>query len=317
MRNGLMRNGVVSNNPAPKDLGSPVIRRLGLDDLNGCAELALDRSWWPEKGKWALLLAAADAWGVDAPDGKGLAGTVALTRWGASNAGLGMMLVAARFGGQGLGRLLMEYALREAGEDCAVSLFATDSGRPLYDKLGFQPVRRSVAFRGTFRAGSPANKARKREARAGAAPLPEPAGEVRPVTEADLQTILTLDRAAYGADRERMLSRLPGFAEQFLVFEGDAGIVGYAASWRTELYTVIGPLMAQDGAVARRLVTELAAHSVTQIRLDLDPDRPELPGWAHAHGLLPTERTVIMTHGGPAPRGVSGHLYTPISVAMC
>jgi hypothetical protein len=63
-------------------------------------------------------------------------------------------------------------------------------------------------------------------------------------------------------------------------------------------------------------VTELAVHSTVPVRLDLDPDRPELPGWARAHGLQPTERTVIMTHGDLTPRGIPAHTYTPISVAM-
>ena len=328
MRNGLMRNRLVpdgpisnddaSNNHVPKNPGFPPIRRLGADDLRDCATLAVDRGWWPERAKWSLLLAASDAYGVDAPDGQGLAGTVALTRWGADRAAIGMMLVASRYGGRGLGRTLMEHALRAAGEGTAVWLFATDAGRPLYDKLGFKPVRRSVAFRGHFHLNAPTSKGRKSEARAEAAGSP---GSVRVATEADLPAILTLDRAAYGADRGRILTRLPAFAERIVVLEADeadeasGGIVGYAAAWRTEAYTMIGPLVAPDGAAARRLVTELAAHSTVAVRLDLDPDRPELPDWARAHGLEPTERTVVMTTGDLTPRGRPERLFTPISVA--
>lgn len=303
----------MSKNVVSKNLGFPGIRRLEANDLRDCAALSLDRGWWPERGKWSLLLAASDAWGIEAPDGQGLAGTVVLTRWGASCAAIGMMLVASRYGGQGLGRTLMEHALGAAGEGTAVSLFATDSGRPLYDKLGFKPVRRSVAFRGQFRVNAETTN-RKSEAHA---ETPGSLGDVRVATEADLPGILTLDRAAYGADRERILTRLPAFADRIAVLETVEGIVGYAAGWRTEPFTVIGPLMAPDGKSARRLVTDLAAHSTTAIRLDIDPDRPELPGWARACGLLPTERTVMMTRGDLTPRGVPEHLFTPISVAMC
>lgn len=316
MRNGLVRNRPVSSRPVSSNFDFPDIRRLGTDDLRDCAALSVDRGWWPERDKWALLLAASEGYGVDAPDGQGLAGTAVLTRWGADCAAIGMVLVASRYGGHGLGRALMEHALRAAGEGVAVSLFATSSGRPLYEKLGFKPVRRSVAFRGTFRAGREAKKGRKSEANAAPA---LPTGNIRVATEADLPEILALDRAAYGADRERILTRLPAFAERFLVLEageGSQGIVGYGAAWRAEVYTMIGPLMAPDGAAARRLVTDLAADSPVQVRLDLDPDRPELPGWARACGLAPTERTVVMTHGGPSPRGLSDGLFTPISVAM-
>ncbi len=324
MRNGLMRNeltpkNVIPNNRVsnknlvPNDLGFPGIRRLEPDDLNSCAQLALDRGWWPERGKWALLIAGSDAYGVDAPDGNGLAGTVVVTRWGTERAAIGMMLTAARYGGRGLGRALMEHALRVAGEDTAVSLYATSSGRPLYEKLGFNPVRRNVAFRGRFRVDSKANKGQRGEARAGAAGSP---GEVRVATEADIPAILTLDRATYGADRERMLTRLPAFAERMVVLEASEGIVGYASAWRTEPFMVIGPLIARDGEGARRLVADLAAHSTVPVRLDLDPDRPELPGWARSHGFLPTEHTTFMTRGDLTPCGLPEQVYTPISVAM-
>ena len=314
MRNGLMRNRhkpsspPISNDPAsvrkliPNDQGFLPIRPLGPADLKGCAAISLDRRWWPERDKWALLLDAAEGWGIDAPDGQGLAGTVILTRWGSDCAAIGMMITATRYGGQGLGRALMQHALDAAGAGTAVSLYATGPGRPLYEKLGFKPVRRSIAFRGQFRAGSHASKSGK--------------GEVRVVTEADLPAILALDRAAYGADRERMLTRLPAFARRFVVLEGGDGIVGYAAAWRTEPHMVIGPLMAQDDEAARVLITDLAAHSTVPVRLDLDPERSELVGWLRGRGLLQTEHTVVMTRGDHVPRGVRDGLYTPISVAM-
>ena len=128
----------------------PPIRRLGPGDLKRCVGLSVDRGWLPERSKWSLLLAASETFGVDAPDARGLAGAVVLTRWGADLASVGMMLVAARYGRCGLGRALMEHVIAEAG-GATVTLFATDMGRPLYEKLGFQPVRRNVSFVGAFR----------------------------------------------------------------------------------------------------------------------------------------------------------------------
>lgn len=311
-----MPDGLIANNHVSNNLGFPDIRRLGADDLRACAALAVDRGWWPERAKWLLLLEASEAYGVDAPDGQGLAGSAVLTRWGADRGAIGMVLTASRYGGQGLGRALMEHALRAAGEDTAISLFGTDSGRPLYAKLGFQPIRRSIAFRGHFHVDPQNNNSKKRAGRAEADAPAGLSGDVRVATEADLAAILALDLATYGADRTRILTRLPAFAERIVVFEASEGIVGYAAAWRTEAYLMIGPLMAPDGPAARRLVTELATDSKVAVRLDLDPDRPELPGWARAHGLEPTERTVFMTRGDVTPRGIPEHLFTPISVAM-
>jgi GNAT superfamily N-acetyltransferase len=290
----------------------PPIRLLGADDLKRCVALSVDRGWAPERAKWSLLLAACEVFGVDAPDGVGLAGAVVLTRWGAGYAAVGMMLVAARYGRRGLGRALMEHLLRAAGDDTTVTLFATDLGRPLYEKLGFQPVRRSVAFTGRFRAAPAHDNSKK---------LAVP-GVIRDAADADLAAILDLDQAAFGADRGRILTRLPAFADRIVVLEhGDPaarGVAGYAAAWRNgPASTVIGPLVAPDGAAARRLVTELAAGRSTPVRLDLDPDRPELPGWADARGLEPAGRAnVVMARGSLAPRGTPERLFTPISVAL-
>jgi len=287
----------------------PPVRRLGPGDLRRCTALAVDREWSPEEAKWALLLAVSEVFGVDAPDGAGLAGAVVLTRWAADYAAVGMMLVAARYERRGLGRALLEHLLRAAGDDATVTLFATDMGRPLYEKLGFAPVRRSVSFIGRFRPSPASDNSKKRGA------------PVRPATEGDLPAILALDRAAFGADRGPVLTRLWGLADQVAVLEaaGTAGpgIAGYGAAWRNEPdSTVIGPLVAPDGAAARRIVAALAAQAGTTVRLDLDPDRPELPGWADARGLTPAARTVVMARGPLPPRGIPAYLYTPISVAL-
>ncbi len=101
------------------------------------------------------------------------------------------------------------------------------------------------------------------------------------------------------------------------VLETGDGIAGYAAAWANgPASTVIGPLVAPDGAAARLLVTELAASATTAVRLDLDPDRPELPGWADARGLRSAGGNVVMAHGPLTSRGIPGRLFTPISVAL-
>ena len=289
-----------------KDVGSAVIRRIGIDDLKSCLALSIDRGWWPERTKWEWMLEGTEGWGIDAPDGNGLLGTTALTRWGDSRGAVGVMLVASRYGGQGYGRALMERALDSAGEGVALSLYATSSGRPLYEKLGFKPVRRNTAFRGKFRVS-------KRASKDEVAGTP---GIVRVATEEDLKEIITLDRAMYGADREWALALLPTYAGRIVVFESGEGITGYAAAWRTEPYMHVGPLVAADGTAARRLVTDLGEHSAVPIRVNLDPDRPELPAWARACGLAPTEHTMFMTRGNLTPVGMPAHVYTPITVAM-
>jgi GNAT superfamily N-acetyltransferase len=273
----------------------PPVRRLGPHDLPSCVALALDRGWLPEERKWALLLRAAEGYGVDAPDG-GLAGAVVFARYGTVLASVGMMLVAARFGRRGLGRALLVHLLDEAGE-ASVFLTATTYGRPLYQKLGFRAVGRSATFTGRFRdeAGRPAT---------------------RPAVTADLPAIIDVDKAAFGADRGPYLAELPEFTTQLRVLEADGRIAGYAGAWPNGNGTVIGPVVAPDDARARLLVGDLAANVAGPIRLDLDPDRRELPRWVTAHGLRYTAETTFMVRGAWPPPGRSDRIYAPITVAL-
>jgi hypothetical protein len=227
------------------------------------------------------------------------------------------MLVAARYGRRGLGRALMEHLLAGTGTgtgtgagagEVTVTLFATDLGKPLYEKLGFRVIRRNVAFMGTFRpeSGRPAPAFRPGDG----------APASRLATAADMTAILDIDKAAFGADRGHFITRLPAFAEQLRVLDTGRGIAGYAAAWRNEAATVIGPVVAPDPAAAGRLITDLAAKVRGPVRLDLDPDRPELPRWAFARGLEPVSRNAVMAHGAGKARGKPDHLYAPISVAL-
>ena len=294
----------------------PPVRRLRPDDLRHCVRLSVDRGWLPEKAKWSLLLEVSEVFGIDAPDGGdgtdggdgALAGAVVLTRYGADLASVGMMLVAARYGRLGLGRALMEHLLAEAG-DATVTLFATDLGRPLYDKLGFRTIRRSAAFTGPFSA-DPAEPA------VTAATADNSKMRTRPATAADMASIIDVDKAAFGADRSRLLRRLPAFAGQLLVLETGRGVAGFAAAWQNHTSTVIGPVVAPDGAAARRLIGDLAAGIRGQVRLDLDPDRPELPAWAVRHGLQPAGLNAVMAYGDRPPPGDPARLFTPISIAL-
>ncbi len=78
------------------------IRQLSMADLSACVELAADRDWPPEEHKWRLLFRVGEVYGIDDPAG-GLAGVVVLTRYGEELAAVGMMVVASRYGHQGLG----------------------------------------------------------------------------------------------------------------------------------------------------------------------------------------------------------------------
>jgi GNAT superfamily N-acetyltransferase len=299
------------------------VARLGAAALPDCIALGNDRGWAPEPDKWQLLFEVGEVFGIRDPAG-GLAGAVALTRYGPGLAAIGMMLVAARHERQGLGGALMTHALNEVS-GAVTCLFATSFGRPLYERLGFRPADRSVRFigplapgpvRGDGLADGPAPAGGNGPAPAGG-PVGWDARAVRPATAADEPGIAGLDRAVFGADRRAILARLPHLAERFLVAASPGGgaIRGFAASWVHDGLLLAGPVVADDLGVATALLTGLAAGSARPLRIEVAGRHPGLGQWAAAHGLTARSETTFMTHGGDLP-GRPGQIFGPLNVAM-
>ncbi|WP_431958942.1 GNAT family N-acetyltransferase [Actinacidiphila sp. bgisy160] len=283
------------------------VRRLTSADLPACSALAISRDWGAEEHKWRFLLTHGTGYGIDAPDGDGLAATTVLTRYAGGLAAVSMVLVAARYEGRGLGRRIMTHVLAEAGDD-TVTLHATDRGRPLYEKLGFRAVGTVVTHRGRFAPAEPAGAD---------GPGGPGAAEPRPFTEADLPALLALDAEVFGADRSPLLRDLPRFAERVLVAEEDGVLTGYASAWRNADTLVVGPVVAANAAGARRLITAVARDAGTPVRLDLRTGAPgALDGWAAAHGVTPVFPNTLMVLGHRDLPGDEHRRHAPLMVAL-
>ncbi len=268
------------------------IDRLTPEDLDACLVLAESRGWRPERLRWELLFAVGELYGIRAPDG-GLAGCVSLARYGTGLAAVGMMLVAERFERRGLGGRLMEHVLGAAG-DATVFLYATRFGRPLYERLGFRVVGAATTCVGPF---------------TGAAP-----GGTRRATEADLDAILALDAAAFGADRAALLRGFFGFAELRVL--GDGTVRGYGAAAPHAGVTTVGPLVAPDPDAARALIADLAGNVDGQVRLDVDHRHDALMAWAAEHGVAPGDGVTLMVQGDRDLPGHRGRLFLPVMLAL-
>ncbi|MFF4264883.1 GNAT family N-acetyltransferase [Streptomyces virginiae] len=285
------------------------IRALTVDDLHRCADLSEDRGWLREEHKWRLLLAAGSGYGVDAPDGRGLAAACVVTRYGESHAGpelaaIGMVLVADRFARQGLGRRLMTHVCDGVLKGVPLTLHATPYGRPLYEELGFETTGRAEMLRGAFRHET--------------APATSGTSRIRPATAEDLPRILRLDTEVFGTDRTHMITRLPSFADRLVVAEdrsGDGTLTGYAAAWPNMDTQVIGPLIAHDTATAQSLVTALATGTDRELRTDVDVRHEELLAWLKDRGLASVAFNAVMTRDIPDLPGDWTRRWAPLTVA--
>lgn len=271
------------------------IRRLTVDDLPRCIALAKDRDWPPEERKWRLLFDVGTVFGVH-DDAGDLIGTAVLTRYGRDLAAISMVLVAARHGGQGLGRRLMTHALTEAG-DAPAFLYATEYGRPLYQKLGFVEIGTTYTYVGVV------------------TPTAAPGGS-RPAQPGDLPAIRALDAQATGVDRGEVLDRLAHFTHRLRVVGGRDGITGYAGAWRNRDQVVIGPVIAETVDDAQTLMADLVAEVDGPVRLDLDDRHPQLRDWATAQGIPLRNPTAVMIRRARRLPGDRRRWFAPLTQAL-
>jgi ribosomal protein S18 acetylase RimI-like enzyme len=123
---------------------------------------------------------------------------------------IGALGVAPEQRRHGVGRALTEAAIERLHDRGAgtVLLFATDMGRPLYERLGFVIEGAATAWRGT----------------AGAIPT---GVQVRRLREGDRAAVSALDRAATGEDRSNLLEALHPLAG--VAAERTGTLAGWAA----------------------------------------------------------------------------------------
>ncbi len=175
----------MTNLPGGRGVTGLPVRRLTAADLPACSALAVDRDWEPTPDRWRLLYELGEIFGIDDPDGGGLAGAVALTRYGPGLASIGKMLVAKRHGRQGLGGRLMRHAMEQAGRHGHLPAGHRRTGGRCTSGWGSGPS--------TGRCGTSARSRRvSRTRRRPRQPAP------RAVSAADLPGIAELDRRRSG-----------------------------------------------------------------------------------------------------------------------
>lgn len=300
------------------------VQPLTLDDLPDCLALARDREWVPEERKWRLLFEIGAVYGMRTEAGE-LAGSVILTKFGTELAVVGMLLVATRYGRQGIGGRLMARVLAEAG-DATVFLYATRHGRPLYETLDFVATGTTYTYVGPLVAGGAGMLVGAGAASgvSGVVPLAAPTGPGGPgrysgsrlAGPGDVPAIRRLDAEVNGIDRARMLDWLFGTAEQIRVIERRGRITGYGAALPNAENVSLGPVIAANVADAEVLISDLAAEVDGPVRLDLDGRHPELRAWASAHGVALRSSTTTMVRDGRQLPGDRSRWFAPLILAL-
>ena len=263
-------------------------RRLAAIELVACGELGQSRGWAPETVKWKLMFELGEVWGIEDPDG-GLAAAVTLMRFEPGIAVIGMMIVRESRGRMGLGRRLLEQVLR-AAHPSTVFLYASAMGRPLYERLGFQPAAALTRHFGRWTSSE--------------------VGQAPGIGPTAVDPVIEFDCAAFGADRRAWITALLGMAERTAVLERAGRILAFGIAWRNVDRVQLGPVTACDEAAARSIILTLAHGHDLPIRIDLAGCWSGLSGWLQERGLEAFPHDPQMVLGGAALPGERARIVT-------
>ncbi|HUS07720.1 MAG TPA: GNAT family N-acetyltransferase [Bryobacteraceae bacterium] len=248
--------------------GTPT--QLQPSDIPRAMRLTHSAGWNQTEQDWARMLALAPD-GCFAIDAAGtLVATTTVICYGSELAWIGMVLTLPEHRGQGLARTLMEHSLRylETRGIAWVKLDATDMGKPLYEKLGFEDECAIERWQ-------------------------RPAGAVPPAPALAQGIDFELDGRAFGADRRDLLHRLASEEAP------TSSTSGFALARRGTHAAYFGPCTCEPDEGAVKLVhSVLARHPDQPVFWDLLPSNTAAVEIATSWGFAPVRRLTRMVRKG-------------------
>jgi len=263
------------------------VRVMTAADIPAGLELCRAARWNQIDTDWRRFLALHPMGArvaVDSDDA--VIGSVATVRYHGGFDWIAMVLVAPAYRRQGVASRLLEEALDLLGARAPVRLDATPAGELVYRNLAFVPEYELVRM--------------ERVAETTIEPTLDDA--VLAMNNEDLDEVLGLDRDVFGADRAALLRMLrqdaPGYA---IAMREGSRLEGYAFGRHGFSFDQLGPIVARDERVARRLVGQLlAAHPRVAFLLDVPRRSASWVAWLEGRGFREQRGFVRLVRGAAA-----------------
>ncbi|WP_306909361.1 GNAT family N-acetyltransferase [Rhizobium mesoamericanum] len=268
-------------------------------DLEQLYALSISVGWPHRAEDWQFLREVGK--GVVATDEIGRIMSSAM--WFSQSAELatiGMVITSPRLQTQGTGLWLMEYALKDlAGVN--LRLNATRAAQRLYLSLGFKPEKTVYQCQGIV-TNPPAER-----------PV---SGELRPMTDADLAAAVTLDAAAFGVARTRLMGKLFQHSRGYGLFR-DGHLVAFALCRRFGRGHVVGPIVASNDEDAMAVVApHIRNHEGQFLRLDTHFEAGEFALLVVRSGLSVFDTVLTMSLGKSLADFASGEADGPVTYSL-
>jgi predicted N-acetyltransferase YhbS len=269
---------------ATSELSFAVKPSLSTAELGDVDVLAREANWNQLAADWRVFLEHGRLHVAQTAAGR-IVATTATLPYGGRFAWISMVLVTGAFRRRGLATQLLRRAMDElAAAGLVPVLDATPDGRAVYRRLGFED---SWGFQRLVR-----------RAPRPAAFAPSAGITIRPIAEADWPALTAYDAAAFGAERSAVLAglrgRLPG-AE--LVAERGGRIAGFALGRDGALASHLGPLIADDDAIACALARRALDGLEGPVFVDLADAKTQLRDYLDVRGFTVARPFTRMLYG--------------------
>jgi GNAT superfamily N-acetyltransferase len=264
-------------------------KSLTPSELDDVGTLVREARWNQLAADWRIFIEFGRLYAIHSEAGRIIATTATLP-YGGRFAWISMVLVAGEHRRRGLGTMMLRRAMADlTAAKLVPALDATPDGRTVYRKLGFED---SWGFQRLIR----------RERQRAGTNVGAPAGiTVRPITDADWPALCAYDAAAFGAERSAVLAGMRGrLPAAELVATRAGAIAGFLLGRDGGLAAHIGPLIADDDAIACALVARALDGIEGPLFVDLADSKRELGRFLDARGFAAARPFTRMLYGSSA-----------------
>ncbi len=261
------------------------LERLGDADRAALVALPTSVGWHDTDADWRTILRSGAVLGHRA-NGR-VVSCGARFDYGAT-VSIGKMLVLPEWQGRGLGGAVLQALLDDRPNPNALPILgATPQGEQLHERRGFRRVDTIVKLLG-----------------------PAPHGPAD-TAEGGIDDALRLDRAVFGADRERVLR-----ARWAQAYRRIADPHSFGLAVEQGALTVVGPLLASDADAAVDLFVRLAAGAPGEVRVDVPASQADLVDRFLASGFRVDDEPPLTTLGGETAPGDRQRLFALMAQAF-
>jgi GNAT superfamily N-acetyltransferase len=246
---------------------------LRVEDLGDAEALVREAGWNQIAADWRIFLDLGKVYAIRTSAGRAIATAATLPFDGFG--WISMVLVTQEFRRCGLASRLMRRCIDDLVKARRVPVLdATPDGRQVYRNLGFKDTWSFHRFA-------------LREHRPPPSAEPPPADiAITPIDDAVWRQLRDYDAAAFGADRGALLARLRGrLPAADLCAWRDGKLAGFLLGRDGRTCAQLGPLVADDEAIARALLVRAVDAVAEPLYVDIADAHPGIRSWLEARGF--------------------------------